>query len=135
MTVDPVVDRKKVLQLCEALAEIGAAGTVNELAEAWKDVARLRADVYHGLMLGGSGGTGVQPAMVSEETRWEVELLGGGDEWFTLPHYEWDSLDEAMDNLNGDGHGEYRRRLVRVDEKRTVLKVRGAYEKSKANDT
>lgn len=51
MTVDPLVDRKKVLALCEALAEIGAAQSVNELAEAWKEVARLRLELVRELRL------------------------------------------------------------------------------------
>lgn len=135
MSADPLVDRKKVLALCEALAELGAAISVNDLANAWKDIARLRGDIRHGLMVGGGNGTDVDIRIVGDETTWIIEVLEAydGNNWFVPPYYEFDSLDEALDRIN-DGDGgpwcDHRRRLVRVDERRTVIKVRGAHEKS-----
>lgn len=43
--------RVLALALCEALAEIGAARSVNELAEAWKEVARLRLELVRELRI------------------------------------------------------------------------------------
>jgi hypothetical protein len=135
VTGDPLVDRKKVLELCDVLRKLGEAVSVNELASSWQKIGRLEADIRHGLMVNGANATGfvIGQLHVDRSTAWVVELYSDG-EWWTPPHYEWDSLDEAMDVINGDGHVEYRRRLVRVDERRTVIKVRGAHEKTGAND-